>query len=57
MELRRSRLREYLVLHAVGRIDYQTSAEFQTELLSAVAEGGADLILDFSGVDIFQALA
>ena len=51
MELRRSRLREYLVLHAVGRIDHQTSAQFQTELLSAVAEGGADLILDFAGVE------
>lgn len=51
MELRRSRLREFLVLHAAGRIDHQTGAEFQEGLLSALAETEQDLILDLASVE------
>ena len=51
MEIGKSRLGEYLVLHAAGRIDNLTSDAFQTELLVAVAEGDADLIIDLAQVE------
>ncbi len=50
MEIRQSRLGDYYVFHAAGRIDNQTSDAFQTELLAAVAAGG-DLIIDFAQVE------
>jgi anti-anti-sigma factor len=50
VEVSQSRLGDHLVLHAVGRVDTQTSEAFQTELL-AVADGRADLIIDFAQVE------
>ena len=46
-----SRLGEYFVFHATGRIDNQTSASFQTDLLAAVAGSESDLIIDFTSVE------
>ena len=51
MEIRQSRFGDYLVLHAAGRIDTQTSETFQTELLAAIADSGTDLIIDFAQVE------
>lgn len=51
MEIRQSRFGDYLVLHAAGRIDTQTSETFQTELLAAIADSGTDIIIDFAQVE------
>jgi anti-anti-sigma factor len=51
VEIRQSRLGDSLVLHTAGRVDTQTSEAFQTELLAAVTDGGADLIIDFAQVE------
>jgi anti-anti-sigma factor len=40
-----------IVLSPVGRIDNETSADFQAKLLGAVAPGGAAVLVDFSAVD------
>jgi anti-anti-sigma factor len=50
LEIRQSRFGEYLVLHAAGRVDIQTSEAFQLQLLAVVAEQ-ADVIIDFVQVD------
>ena len=50
MEVRRSRFGECLVLHAVGRVDVQTSESFQSQLLAVVADQ-ADVVIDFADVD------
>ena len=39
------------VLRPVGRIDNETSAEFQTTLLGAVAPAGAAVLVDFAAVN------
>jgi anti-anti-sigma factor len=51
VEIRQSRFGDYLVLHAAGRIDTQTSEAFQTELLAAVKGSATDLIIDFEHVE------
>jgi len=40
-----------IVLHPVGRIDNETSGDFQTRLLGAVTPEGAAVLVDFSAVD------
>ena len=51
MEIRQSRLGDYFVFHAAGRIDNQTSDTFQTELVAAVTSGNGDLIVDLAQVE------
>jgi anti-anti-sigma factor len=51
VEVRQSRLGDHLVLHAIGRVDTQTSEAFQTALLAAAANGGGHLIIDFAQVE------
>ena len=51
MDIGEQRQANLLVLAPVGRIDNLTSTEFQTRLLAAVTSGGADVVIDFSGVE------
>ena len=51
MDIGERRQANILVLAPVGRIDYLTSTEFQARLLAAVTSGGADVVVDFSGVE------
>jgi len=51
VEIRQSRLGDYFVFHAAGRIDNQTSDTFQTELVAAVTSGNGDLIVDLAQVE------
>lgn len=53
MELREARYDDVVVLAVSGRLDHETSMDFQMELLAAVAPQngrGAKVVLDFSGV-------
>ena len=51
MKIGESRVGDHLVLRPVGRLDTQTTAEFQTNLLQLVTAGKADVIVDFVGVE------
>jgi anti-anti-sigma factor len=51
VEIGEARIGKYLVLRPVGRLDTQTTGEFQTKLLHAVTAGGDDVIVDFSAID------
>ena len=50
MEIRQSRYGEYIVLHAIGRLDIQTSEAFQSQLLAVVGDQ-ANVIIDFAEVE------
>jgi anti-anti-sigma factor len=50
LEIKQSHYGEYLVLHATGRVDIQTSEAFQLQLLAARPEQ-AGVIIDFAQVD------
>jgi anti-anti-sigma factor len=39
------------VLHPVGRIDNETSADFQAKLLGVITPDGAPVLVDFAAVD------
>jgi len=51
MDIGERRQANILVLTPIGRIDNLTSADFQACLLAAVTSGGADVVVDFSGVE------
>lgn len=51
MEIGEARVGDYLVVRPVGRLDTQTTAEFQAKLLHLVTAGAADVIVDFGGVE------
>jgi anti-sigma B factor antagonist len=51
VEIDESREGNRIVLRPVGRLDNQTSAEFQARLLQTTGSGVADIIIDFTAVD------
>jgi len=42
---------DILILRPVGRIDNETSPDFQTRLLGSLTNAGAVVLVDFSAVD------
>src|SRR3954454_2189350 len=46
-----SRVGDHLILRPAGRLDTQTTAEFQARLLQLVTAGPVDVIVDFAEVD------
>lgn len=51
MKIGESRVGDYLVLRPAGRLDTQTTAEFQSRLLDLVRSDTADVIVDFTDID------
>lgn len=51
MEIGERRDGNISVLRPVGRIDNETSADFQTKLLAVITPDGAAVLVDFSAVD------
>ena len=51
MEIGERRDGDILVLGPVGRIDNDTSPDFQTRLLAAMTSAGAAVLVDFSAVE------
>jgi anti-anti-sigma factor len=51
LEISEQREGEVVVLEPVGRLNNDTSPEFQTRLLSCVNSGGAKVLVDLSRVD------
>ena len=50
MEISEKQEGKFSIMMPVGRLDNETSPEFQARLLSAVASGGA-VVVDLSGVE------
>jgi anti-anti-sigma factor len=51
LKIGEARVGDYLVLRPVGRLDTQTTAEFQTKLLDVVKTGATDVIVDFVEIE------
>lgn len=51
MEISEERQGEIVILNPVGRINNDTSPEFQTRLLTAVGSAATTVLIDFSGVE------
>lgn len=51
MEISEQREGDIIVLSPVGRVDNDTSPEFQTKLLACVGSTATTVLIDFSGVE------
>jgi anti-sigma B factor antagonist len=51
VEINEQQQGEIVVLSPVGRIDNDTSPEFQTKLLGSVGKNGAAVLVDLAGVE------
>ncbi len=51
LEISEQRQGDVVVLGPTGRINNDTSAEFQSRLLGSVGSGGATVLVDLSGVE------
>jgi anti-anti-sigma factor len=51
MEISEQRLGDIIVLSPLGRVNNETSPEFQTRLLSSVGSAATKVLIDFSGVE------
>ncbi len=51
MEVKENTIDDVLILSPIGRIDSQTSADFQEITLGKIADGCERLVIDFSEVD------
>lgn len=51
MEITEQRQGDIIVLIPVGRINNDTSPEFQPKLLDSVGSAGSKVLIDFSGVE------
>ena len=56
MDITESRYETVIVLALAGRLDQDSSAEFQTKLLEIIEHGGAALVLDFADIEYISSV-